>query len=122
MVARSIYHSRKRIEFAANQEFISISEKEFKHLLPTDEAKIRIRYNSNSDTLGKQQFVCAKIEGKKTYFEHYSIFQGEKTEAVFNIPVIRQSGDQLKIFIYNPNKLPGFIEDIEISAIYIQRK
>lgn len=122
LVQRSIYHSRKRIEFGADQEFISISEKEFKHLLPTDEAKIRIRYNSNSDTLGKQQFVCAKIEGKKTYFEHYSIFQGEKTEAVFNIPVIRQSGDQLKIFIYNPNKLPGFIEDIEISAIYLQRK
>jgi hypothetical protein len=122
LIEKSLYRSQKRIEFGAEDEFISISEKEFKNLLPTDEAKIRITYNSNRDTLGKQQFVCAKIEGKKTYFEHYSIFRGEKTEGVFNIPVIRQASDELKVFIYNPNRVPGFIEDIEISAIYLLRK
>jgi hypothetical protein len=122
LIEKSLYRSQKRIEFGADQEFISISENEFKHLLATDEAKIRITYNSSIDTLGKQQFICAKIEGKKTYFEHYSIFNGEKTEGVFNLPVIRQASDELKVFIYNPNKVPGFIEDIEISAIYLQRK
>jgi hypothetical protein len=122
LVEKAVYRSKKRIEFGAEEEFISITEEEFKHLLPTDEANIRITYNSSIDTFGKQQFVCAKIEGKKTYFEHYSIFNGEKTVGVFNLPVIRQTTDVLKVFIYNPNKVPGFIEDIEISAIYLQRK
>jgi hypothetical protein len=121
LVQTSIYRSRKRIEFAANQEFISISEKEIGRILPTDEAKIRITFSSSGDRSGKQQFVCAKIDGKKTYFEQYTIFNGEKTEGVFNLPVIRQASDELKVFIYNPNKAPGFIEDIEISAIYLQR-
>ncbi|MEN9997186.1 MAG: hypothetical protein RI922_176 [Bacteroidota bacterium] len=122
LIEKSLYRSQKRIEFGVDQEFISLSENEFKLLLPTDEAKIRIRFNSSIDTSGKQQFLCAKIEGKKTYFEYYSVFDGEKTIGVFNLPVIRQTSDALKVFIYNPNKVPGFIEDIEISAIYLQRK
>jgi len=122
LIEKSLYRSQKRIEFGADQEFISLSENEFKQLLPTDEAKIHITFNSSIDTLGKQQFLCAKIEGKKTYFEHYSVFNGEKTIGVFNLPVIRQTSDELKVFIYNPNKVAGFIEDIEISAICLQRK
>lgn len=122
LIEKTLYQSQKRIEFGAGEEFISISEKEVGQLLPTDEATLRISYNSSKDTSGRQLFVCAKIEGKKTYFEHYSIFNGEKTESRFNLPVIRQASDELKVFIYNPNKIPGFIEDIEIMAIYLQRK
>lgn len=122
LIEKSLYRSQKRIEFGADEEFFSISEKEVGQLLPTDEASIRISFNSSIDSSGRQQFVCAKIESEKTYFEHYSIFNGDKTESMFNLPNIRQASDELKVFIYNPNKIPGFIEDIEITAIYLQRK
>ncbi len=122
LIEKSLYRSQKRIDFGADEEFISISEKEVGQLLPTDEASIRIFFNSSKDTLGRELFVCAKIEGKKTYYEHYIIFNGNNTESMFNLPNIRQSSDELKVFIYNPNKIPGFIEDIEIKAIYLQRK
>lgn len=122
LIEKSLYRSQKRIEFGADEEFFSISEKEVGQLLPTDEASIRISFNSSIDSSGQQQFVCAKIESEKTYFEHYSIFNGDKTESMFNLPNIRKASDELKVFIYNPNKIPGFIEDIEITAIYLQRK
>lgn len=122
LIEKSLYRSQKRIEFGADEEFFSISEKEVGQLLPTDEASIRISFNSSIDSSGRQQFVCAKIESEKTYFEHYSIFNGDKTESMFNLPNIRKASDELKVFIYNPNKIPGFIEDIEITAIYLQRK
>ena len=121
VLEKSLYRSQKRIEVGADEEYITIMECKIGEILPTDEAKIRVNYKSNQDKEEKQHFFNLKIEGKKKYFEHSVPFKGEFSETVFNLPVIRQASDELKVFIYNPNKIPGFIEDIEISAVYLQR-
>lgn len=122
LIEKAVYRSQKRIEFGADEEYITIMECKIGEELPTDEAKIRVKFSSSTDSLGAAHFINLKIEGNKKYFEHSCSFLGKDSRTNFNLPVIRQASDELKVFIYNPNKVPGFIEDIEISAIYLQRK
>lgn len=122
LIEKSLYRSQKRIEFREDEEYITLMECKIGEELPTDEAKIRVKFSSSIDSLGAAHFINLKIEGNKKYFEHSCSFLGKNSRTNFNLPVIRQASDELKVFIYNPNKVPGFIEDIEISAIYLQRK
>lgn len=109
--------------FGHTEEFVDLLEFFPKKNLPTDEAKITVSFYSETSVCQGPSYLTVAIEGKKAYYFNYIILDSLNKRNVheFNLPHIRQKGDKMKLYIYNPNKCAGKISKLTVKARYLNR-
>jgi hypothetical protein len=118
---KQLYQSNEVVYLNEKKEFVDITSFFPLKELPTDEVKLTISFESEIYENNKSVLLTCGIEGSKPYYFYYFPLANSANTMQFTLPIIRQSSDRLKLYVFNPEKKKGWIKNIRITAKYLVR-
>jgi hypothetical protein len=120
----SIPIKQLNFKFSCADEYKGNYSRRILSVIPTDEAKLTLTWDyESSDTISTVNLVFL-IEGNNNPYNYIVTPLHPKDSAnrlVFNLPNIRHREDQMKIYLWNPNRIEGNLSNVKIKFEYLNR-
>lgn len=120
----SIPIEQLNFKFSSADEYKGNYARRILSVIPTDEARLTLTWDyESSDTISAVNLVFL-IEGNNNPYNYIVTPLNPKDSVnrlVFNLPNIRHTEDQMKIYLWNPNRIEGNLSNVKIKFEYLNR-